>query len=721
MVHVHLKILEKYSEQHEHMFVRAKRRSAKAQQQKATEPGSDEDEEAGFVEGPENDTNEADAVASHAAAIRDRKFDFSKYEAKFTAQPCLATWVAFLHHYRELSAAQLMRAIKYLHRIFEKRHDEVLLFRIDIVNLFYQMMQGSSGNGGGALPRSHAAWAQTDQFVRRYLRRLTRKLEKQPELFVELLFTKLPKTVHFLQHGEDPEFNVRVPKPAAELEVRPGMSHEEQIGVAVSTLIDGDKADAVEWLKSVFTKAVAERKSWEAESIASQLAALERGEDAPLEDPKPPFITIHPDSDERKKALFKDAKLRLLLRLCGAEPLDVNETPDTVWILPSALTGDELAASLALLKKFADDPPTFADSTAAQLLRRKPTATAARRRAALESDSEGNDDDLENFLEFEPGGPTVRKPDEDPNAKNKPKKPRRQRRTDLLPLDEAAAEEHRRKRIEREKAQRAKIKSALRIIDSDDDSADDRAFFERERALRARGPTYIDDPPPPRMDAVRKDGLERWDADADDDEILRVFEEVRGGMSDPSDGGEDVDGDSDGEMDVDRDGDVEQEGRRRKRRKGSGSTPEDRDSSGSDSDPEAVAARAAARLAQKPKKSKAKSKPKPKPKPKQTPKPKQKPKPKFRKPRRKTPIPAPEEDEVEEEVEEEVMPPPADSDSDGGGVAVAVDGDGDTAMGAVEDVNADAEGEDEEVEVEVKRSTARAGRRAKKVVDSDDE
>jgi replication fork protection complex subunit Tof1/Swi1 len=320
MVHVHLKLLEKYSQQHEHMFVRSRRRQNKKQKDVAQAAG-----EADSI-GEENDEEMA---AARRRAIAERAFDFRKFESKYLNQHCVNTFVAYLNYFKELDANQIMRAIKYFHRIFEKMKMEVPLYRLDLVDLFHRMMQGLD-----ALPRSHAAYKDADQFARHYLRKLFKKLESEPSLYVELLFTKINHDLHFLQHGYDKEIHVSKPRAAADLHIKPGveMNHGEQVGVGVGALLDENKSHHVEWLKDVLTKAVRERKLWEDE-VEARRALEAEGRDpdsmepeAPAEAPNPPDIFINPDDDERKTAMFKDGVLRFLLKLVGCEKVNVNGT-----------------------------------------------------------------------------------------------------------------------------------------------------------------------------------------------------------------------------------------------------------------------------------------------------------------------------------------------------------------------------------------------------------
>lgn len=193
MVHVHVKMLEKYSKQHELMFVRSRRR------QKAKKKQGDVADE--------NVSEEEDVAAETRNAMSERAFDFGRFETKLLNQNCINTFLAFLDNYKELSYGQVKRAITFFHRVFVKRQEEVLLFRLDIVEQFHRIMQDPDG-----MPQSHPARKEMDQFVRYYLRRLIKKLEARPEMFVELLFTKMNNTMHFLSHGYDKEIKVRQTK-----------------------------------------------------------------------------------------------------------------------------------------------------------------------------------------------------------------------------------------------------------------------------------------------------------------------------------------------------------------------------------------------------------------------------------------------------------------------------------------------------------------------------
>lgn len=194
-------------------------------------------------------------------------------------------------------------------------------------------------------------------------------------------------------------------------------------------------------------------------------------------------LDVRSDTPERKTAIFKNSHLRLLMTLCGCERDQIEENPETVWVIPSDITADHLKDSLHFIIQAEFSPPTFDDGTSAdQQLKRK---TAPRKKAEFDDD---NGEDMGDFLDdgiFAPGGPTARKAIDD--DKPATKKTRRKRRENQE-VDESVLDERAQKRRDREREKALKIKSALFVKDGDDefDSEEDEVFFARERAIKAR-------------------------------------------------------------------------------------------------------------------------------------------------------------------------------------------------------------------------------------------
>jgi replication fork protection complex subunit Tof1/Swi1 len=78
--------------------------------------------------------------------------------------------------------------------------------------------------------------------------------------------------VFYLEHGYDREV-AKNPRPPAELEIKPGMGWDEQLGVAVGVLINQNKSDAIAWVKIIISSAKEEREAWQAANVARKAAA----------------------------------------------------------------------------------------------------------------------------------------------------------------------------------------------------------------------------------------------------------------------------------------------------------------------------------------------------------------------------------------------------------------------------------------------------------------
>ncbi|KAF2115976.1 drug resistance protein MdrA [Lophiotrema nucula] len=479
--HVFLRMLERYSKMNVDMQIRSRRRTRKIAKKRAQVSGEANDDT--------NDPGEQEEMQAAQKTVSERKFDFMRFCAKFINQGSVNTFVAFLKFFQELDTEQLKRAHRFLYRVAFKMELDVLLMRVDILALLNKIIKGPDG-----LDMQSPVFREWEDFVRHFFRTTVKKVQERPELIVEMLFSKIPATLFYLEHGYDKEVIVRAPRAPAELEIKPGMEKPEQTGVAVAVLVNQNKSDALRWLREVLTSAAEERRGWVAEEEARKTLAeqtrAERGEPEP-EDPvgadirRPPSILVKPDNGERRMSLFKDNKLRLLLNLVGFMRLGDTHGPEATWVIPSSLSSEELEDSINLIRKFEFDPPVYEDGKTAEDYLRSKAAGARRstRRAEFDDDSTGDENDSEKEAngDFDPSvGPTARKPDA-------PRKTLRRRKRLHTPreLDDEEMELKAEKRRQRKLEKLAKEKSKAYIYDSDEDS-DDEVFFAREEALRQK-------------------------------------------------------------------------------------------------------------------------------------------------------------------------------------------------------------------------------------------
>ncbi|KAK5993399.1 Topoisomerase 1-associated factor 1 [Cladobotryum mycophilum] len=527
LVHHFLRILEAYSKQNADMQVRSRKRTRQKKKAAKQTTGDDDGEEA------ENDDSANDEENVERTS-KERKFDFQRFAARFTPQNVVDTFIAFTKFYQDLSDAQLKRAHRYLYRLAFKQEMSVMLFRVDIIHLLYNMIKGPE-----PLDKASTMYKDWEELVKQILRKCTKKIEQRPELIIEMLFSKLQSTAFFLEYGYERQTVVakKAVKVAPELVFKYTEEQDRQIAIVVGALLDKNNADDIAWVKSIIAEAESERRAWAAaeEAMASTEApAEESGEtDVPPEPKMAPIFNVRPDSDTRRNAIFKNSHLRLLLNLCGFQlsGLSSEETPESLWILPSEVTSDALKDALHYINQAEFSPPTFDDGQSAENQLKRKTVP---RKKAVYDDDEG--DGLDDEALFAPGGPTVRKVVDESERPKKTKK-RRRRNSQAKELDDDEIDEKARKRRERELEKARKIKSAVYVNEGDDefDEEEDAAFFAREREIAARAakaaasagePTA----PAPKKRKPEKTALEissdEENSDADDDDDLGLTQET---------------------------------------------------------------------------------------------------------------------------------------------------------------------------------------------------
>ncbi|ATY60347.1 drug resistance [Cordyceps militaris] len=482
LVHHFLRVLEAYSKQNADMQVRSRKRARRKKKAETQQSGVDDEE---------NDESGQDEAAVERTS-KERKFDFHRFTSRFTPQGVVNTFIAFTKYYRELNKMQLKRAHRYFYRLAFKQDMGVMIFRVDMLHMLLNMV-----NGPDALDRSSKMFKDWEELIKQLFRKCFKKMQERPELIVEMLFSKLPATAFFLEYGYEKQTSVvkAQPRPAAELVFKHTTEHDQQVGITVGALLDKNDSDHLEWFKNVLTTAEIERRSWS--NANDELLATETPVDdaemaeMPQEPRLPPVITVRPDSPDRRSAMFKNPYLRLLMNLVGVRLLGpaTEETPESVWIIPSEVTANQLKDALHYINQAEFNPPTFEDGTSAeQQLKRK---TVPRKKAAFDDDNADDEDGLDDFLDdpmmFPAGGPTARKVVDETKKSQKSKKSRK-RRSASEEIDDPEREDRARKRRDKEREKARKIKSALYVKDGDDDfdSDEDEEFFARERAIKTR-------------------------------------------------------------------------------------------------------------------------------------------------------------------------------------------------------------------------------------------
>lgn len=258
LTHVFLRMLERYSKENADMQIRSRRkarRNKKKDEQTTAQDGAENEEQ----------NSEDEDLVNAAQAVKERAFDFKRFAAKFCNQSCVDTFVAFTEFYREFNSEQLKRAHRYFYRIAFKHEMTVLLFRLDIINLFHRMIKGP-----GAIDSKKPIFKEWEELVRQIIRRLVKKLEQRPALITELLFSKMNSTVYYLEFGHERQTMSTAKRAPAELEItsKDATTPEAKLGIVAAALALDGRADLVKWVVDILSSAASERESWEAQDEA---------------------------------------------------------------------------------------------------------------------------------------------------------------------------------------------------------------------------------------------------------------------------------------------------------------------------------------------------------------------------------------------------------------------------------------------------------------------
>jgi replication fork protection complex subunit Tof1/Swi1 len=258
--HVFLRMLEGYSKENVDMQVRSRRRIRHKKDVESRGALRNIGEE------HDNDSDADDFTSAENISV-DRSFNFKRFSAKFCTQRVVNTFVAFTEHYRELNVEQLKRAHRFFYRVAFKQEMSVLLFRVDVISLFYKMIKGPEG-----LESTNPMYREWEELTRQIIRRLVKKLDQRPQLITEMLFSKINSTIYYLEYGREKQTLTSGSKPPAELEVNPdaATTTEEKLSVVVAALILDEKKALVRWLSQTLASAADERRSWELQAEARQ-------------------------------------------------------------------------------------------------------------------------------------------------------------------------------------------------------------------------------------------------------------------------------------------------------------------------------------------------------------------------------------------------------------------------------------------------------------------
>ncbi|KAK4058290.1 Topoisomerase 1-associated factor 1 [Microbotryomycetes sp. JL221] len=443
-----LRTLEKYSKSKAFMFVRKK-------STKRANKGDDYDD------GDEGARKHS--FAEHA-------FQFEDYESasfKFAVEASLTTFLVYLESYRNLNEDQLKRIVALLHRIAIKAKSEVLFFKPSVLELFKRILEDDQ-----CVTSRQQPLKDLKKLIEFILRKFFKTIEERPFMLIEAFFPKSSGQIKKAREGETnfyessdddgPGFKFK----QGEVEVQPGYSLSDQIGIVVTALVESGQVDLVEFVKSQLTLASASRTQIvlttdeefnlpnhvepdSDESLRLKAEWLRRG---PSEQAKALFEphNVKFETDDTQQAGSDNSQFKLLMRLLQWESDRALGSDVWQWVIPVTLMPKTLDGDIKMIENFQLDPINPQGKTAADLLRKKrktPVRRSRRGHGRHENESSPELDDNGN---------------EQNSLKEKKKKKSKQLEQQMV------------------------FKSAQFIEDSDDDEEADARFFAMEAELRAK-------------------------------------------------------------------------------------------------------------------------------------------------------------------------------------------------------------------------------------------
>ncbi|GAA5906718.1 hypothetical protein JCM8208_006366 [Rhodotorula glutinis] len=461
-----LRMLEKYSKSKSYMYVRKKKAKKPAARKKKPD-GADENEGDGLGMDGGEDEEELE-VESGAVSFGEHAFQFEKFEQRFADESVLATCMVHLESYKTYrSPEQMKRIVALMHRQAVKAKSEGLFYKPTVLELFRRIMEDRDIADAREGPKLDLR-----KLIEYILRKFFKAVQDHPFLLLECFYPKTKTQLGKMRLGEadpygdsDDDTLIYKAKKIGEVEVAPGFSHTQQIGIAIACLVEAGDDKLIDLIKSQLVLASAARTeivlTVDGLPDGSSLADVEtdeamREKAAQLKGPSPEAVALFVphtvdlgDDESVKEAATVNAHFKLLMRLLSWESSDAAESGQLVWHVPTSLVPAKLDGDLKIVDDFLLDPVDPQNGKSASELLRKQRKKPVRRKRKIASEDE---------MEIGEDGEVV--------VKAKEKKKRQA------------------KRKEEEQA----YKSAQFITDTDDegDEDGDAAFFAREAALREK-------------------------------------------------------------------------------------------------------------------------------------------------------------------------------------------------------------------------------------------
>lgn len=332
------KMLERYASNRDHMYVQAKKQVRRSRQD-------------GDLD---TDQDEARQIKEQLQETRsEREFRFADFQRKLATKQLAKACIVYLRRWKDNNGTedQLNELVTVMHRIAIKANDYRQFFLATHRDYLRFMISGDTISAFEARAPTSAP------NLRKLIDYILRK------------FSKLsPEEQSIYNAGKQPTRQPKPPRMPAEIVVRPGMTPDQEIGVAVGLLLKKEKMPAVLWIKSALEMASAMRTElvlrYEEEEAQRSiqgagddmmlLGELEKHNESPVERFQPYELVYHGNDELRTDASLMP-ELKLLCRLVGLEAND-NELVNWRWSVPKEILPVHLDQKIETIERYIREP-----------------------------------------------------------------------------------------------------------------------------------------------------------------------------------------------------------------------------------------------------------------------------------------------------------------------------------------------------------------------------
>ncbi|GBB84673.1 hypothetical protein RclHR1_11240003 [Rhizophagus clarus] len=305
---------------------------------------------------------------------------FEKIENKFANEIIVKNCIILLEEYQEIDSESIKHVTMMFFRIAKHCKLEAMFFKLSIMEIFNRILKDYSSTK----QRLDHSQENLKIFIEWVVNKLITQLEKNPLIYIELLFPKNITDVKLLQNGyvyeienkkrlrphkvDNADTREEAEKPktrksrksqkkhlnVVEFECKSFLDWPSKIGVVVAILVNEEKLPILQWLQSIMRMVVRKRsKVADGRELSDHI--------------------IEYENEEQRKALDSDPVIRLLLELISYVPK--SDEKDGIieqhWIIPGYVSEQDLLASVNLIQNYVEEPYKPSEGTLFDLIQEK--------------------------------------------------------------------------------------------------------------------------------------------------------------------------------------------------------------------------------------------------------------------------------------------------------------------------------------------------------------